>query len=143
MEAHAILSQLPWRHPFLMIDRMIECTPHARIVTLKNVSAGDPLTRGAGLDSARLPSVLLLEGMGQTAALLYRLTFEDEEARLPLLGFLKASLYDAPPCGVGVHFHVRALKMTRRGGLFEGQARLGESLLAEAELGFSHGREAP
>jgi len=137
MESREILALLPWRHPFLMLDRMIEFKPHERIVTLKNVSSNDPLACRSGPDGPCLPDVMLLEGMSQGAALLYRLTFEGRPDRLPLLGFLKASLHQPATFGSSVRFHVTALKMTTGGGVFAGEARSGDRLLAEAELGFA------
>ncbi len=137
MEAREIQSLVPWRHPFLMIDRVIECTPHERIVTQKNVTASDLFADGDQSDVPAFPSVLLLEGMSQSAALLYKLSYEELPERLPLLGFLKASMHGPAVGGDSVRFHVRAIKMTRNGGLFEGESRLGERLIAEAELGFA------
>jgi 3-hydroxyacyl-[acyl-carrier-protein] dehydratase len=128
----------PWRSPFRMIDALVACTPRERIVTEKRVSAGDPLAGGDGDGPAAFPAVLLLEGMGQSAALLFRLSRPDAaEAALPLLGWLEASLHGSAIAGESVRFEVRALKMTAQGGVFEAEARVGSALLAEARLAFS------
>jgi len=34
---------LPWKHPFLMVDRVVEVVPHVRIVTRKSVTCGDAM----------------------------------------------------------------------------------------------------
>lgn len=136
--AEGLLRLLPWRHPFLLIDRMVECVPHERIVTEKRVTAGDPLLGAGAAPSASFPAFLLLEGLGQSAALLFRLSYgESPPARVPLLGFLEATLHGSAAPGDLVTFEVRSAKMTRTGGVFEGRASHGSAILAEAELAFS------
>jgi 3-hydroxyacyl-[acyl-carrier-protein] dehydratase len=138
MDAGRILELLPFGQPFLLIDRLIDCTPHRRIVTSRQVTAGDPLLCEGGPAGPWFPSLLLLEGLGQSAALLYRLSYDEAAAgRLPLLGFLRAELHGSARPGHTLTFDVSAVKMTSSGGVFEGRARAGERLLAEAELAFA------
>ena len=121
-----------------MIDRMLECEPHDYIVTLKGVTSGDSIA-GDSSEPGGFPAVLLLEGLSQSAALLFRLSYDVPAGELPLLGFLKASLAEqgAHP-GDAITFTVRSVKMTRKGGVFEGQARIdGGEVIAEAELAFA------
>ncbi len=140
MDAQRILALLPWRHPFLLIDRVVECAPHRRIVTERRISTGDPFVGESAEQHPWFPSLLLLEGLGQTAALLYRVSYVGEEAApLPLLGYLRASLHGSARAGDLVTFEIRPAKMTRRGGVFEGRALDGITPLAEAELAFSVG----
>ncbi len=103
MDARKILSKLPWRPPFLMIDSLVECKPHQRIVTTKLVTANDSVVAGEGRTPSRFPATLLLEGLGQSAALLFRISRpEDTEATLPMLGFLTASLHGTAAVGESV-----------------------------------------
>jgi 3-hydroxyacyl-[acyl-carrier-protein] dehydratase len=126
---------LPWRHPFLMIDRMVDCKPNERILTAKRITGGDP---AVSPESGCFPDVLLLEALGQSAALLFRLSYPDEpRAALPLLGFVRASWMQPARVGDEVTFDVRSLKMTRTGGVFEGVALRNADRLAEAELAFA------
>ena len=41
-----IMRILPHRHPFLLVDRVIEVDPDKRIVALKNVSINEPFFNG-------------------------------------------------------------------------------------------------
>jgi 3-hydroxymyristoyl/3-hydroxydecanoyl-(acyl carrier protein) dehydratase len=137
---------LPWRAPFLMIDGCVECAPGARITTRRAVSAGDPVLAAGGSAAGEdgfFPATLLLEGLSQSAALLYRLTYEDAGSRsLPMLGFLAATIHGSARAGDEIRFVVEATKMTRLGGVFRGTAfGAGASPLAEAELAFAAGRE--
>jgi 3-hydroxyacyl-[acyl-carrier-protein] dehydratase len=125
-----LLALVPWRQPFLMVDRIVSCVPGEQIVTLKNVTADQ--------GHSGFPSVLLLEGMGQSAALLFRLSRVDPAPPgLPLLGYLRASVAGAAAPGDRVLYEVRAVKMTSSGGVFEARARLDGNVIAEAELALS------
>jgi 3-hydroxyacyl-[acyl-carrier-protein] dehydratase len=129
---------LHWAAPFVMVDRMITCEPNKQIVTIKHISAGDPVLGAESRDDPTFPSFLLLEGLSQSAALLYRLSFEEQAVEtLPLLGYLKATLSErgAYP-GDTLTFTVNAIKMTSVGGVFEGRADLDGVMIAEAELAF-------
>jgi len=137
MDGARLLAELPWRPPFSMLDRLVDCTVGERVVTEKLVTAGDPLTARERGESGPLPAVMLLEGMGQSAALLFRISRpQDAAAGLPLLGYLEAQLHGTPWPGERVEFEVRSIKMTASGGLFEASARVGSRVLAEAQLGF-------
>jgi len=135
VKADRIDELLPWRWPFRMIDRMIECDPHRSIVTTKEISAGEG--GGEGQDQG-FPGVMLIEGMSQSAALLFKLSYDDVGATRPLLGYLKASLPDrALRPGDLITFSVRSMKMIRTGGVFEAEASLDGDVIASAELAFS------
>jgi len=129
---------LPWRHPFRMLDRLVSCTPNECILTHKTVTANDPVLGAATSRTAFFPAVLLLEGLSQTAALLFRLSYPGSgSAALPLLGFLEARLHDTARPGEVVVFEVRSEKMTHTAGVFHGEARTDSRVLATAELAFS------
>lgn len=69
LEIDAILEQLPHRHPFLLVDRVIELHPGESIRALKNVSYNEPFF--AGLPSPPLmPGVMIVEALAQAAGIL-------------------------------------------------------------------------
>lgn len=120
-----------------MFDRIVDCLPHHRIVTIKLVSCAETTAGEGSRSAAWFPSLLLLEGLAQSAGALFRLTYgEEAERRRPLLGFLRAELQGSAQPGEIVAFEVEAAKMTLNGGVFQGFARCEGRLLAEAELAF-------
>lgn len=126
---------LPWRAPFLCIDRLVECTPHRSITTLKQVSADDMLGPPPDPTGTLWPGLLALEGMNQSAALLFRLSHGAiARDRLPLLGHLRARFPGQARPGDTILFEVHAVKMTRTQGLFEGIARVEGRAIVEGEL---------
>jgi 3-hydroxymyristoyl/3-hydroxydecanoyl-(acyl carrier protein) dehydratase len=97
---------LPWRQPFQAFDRMIECVPHERILTMKRVTANDLMgaSRAAGAvlpddweigetksgpdasggssvppitgPETEFPDAMVIEGMSQSAALLFAMSYD-------------------------------------------------------------------
>lgn len=65
-----IMTIIPHRYPFLMIDRVIEVEEGKRAVGLKNVSINEPFFEGHFPDNPIMPGVLIIEGMAQTGAVL-------------------------------------------------------------------------
>ena len=70
MSIEEIKEYLPHRHPFLLIDRVVEFEKDKRIVALKNVSINEPFFPGHFPHYAVMPGVLIVEAMAQAAAVL-------------------------------------------------------------------------
>ena len=70
MDIHAILTRLPHRYPFLLIDRVLELEKGKRIKALKNVTINEPFFNGHFPIRPVMPGVLMLEALAQSAALL-------------------------------------------------------------------------
>src|SRR5712691_9746984 len=135
MDAEYVRSILPWREPFRMIDRLVECLPHEAITTLKEVTGNDAMSGPAVPGGGVFPSSLVLEGMGQSASLLHQLSYGRlASSAIPLLGDMKATHHDVARPGDALTFVVRAVKMTRTMGLFEATASVGGRPIAEAEF---------
>jgi beta-hydroxyacyl-ACP dehydratase FabZ len=69
VSAQEILSILPHRFPFLLVDRVREVTED-RIVALKNVSWNEPYFTGHFPDMPVMPGVLQVEAMAQAGGIL-------------------------------------------------------------------------
>lgn len=74
-EHDGIRAVLPQRFPLLLVDRVLELVPGVSITTVKAISAAEPsyarLPEGADAVSHRYPPSLLVESLGQSAALLW------------------------------------------------------------------------
>ena len=70
MDIHEILTRLPHRYPFLLIDRVLELEKGVRIKALKNVTINEPFFVGHFPVRPVMPGVLMLEALAQSAALL-------------------------------------------------------------------------
>lgn len=70
MDIQRILSILPHRYPFLLVDRVLECVPGSHIKAYKNVTINEPFFQGHFPGAPIMPGVLILEALAQTGALL-------------------------------------------------------------------------
>ena len=70
MDIQRILSILPHRYPFLLVDRVVECVPNSHIRAYKNVTINEPFFQGHFPGAPIMPGVLILEALAQTGGLL-------------------------------------------------------------------------
>jgi beta-hydroxyacyl-ACP dehydratase FabZ len=81
LDIRRIQELLPHRYPFLLIDRIIEMEPRQRVVGIKNVTVNEPFFQGHFPGNPVMPGVLILEAMGQAAAVLFLSEEEDMKGR--------------------------------------------------------------
>lgn len=65
-----IQDLLPHRYPFLLVDKVVECEPKARLLACKNVTFNEPFFQGHFPKNPVFPGVLMLEALAQATALL-------------------------------------------------------------------------
>ena len=69
-ESCEILTYLPHRYPFLLVDRIIEMKGDESCIGIKNVTFNEPQFNGHFPGRPIMPGVLMIEGMAQTAGAL-------------------------------------------------------------------------
>jgi beta-hydroxyacyl-ACP dehydratase FabZ len=70
MDILQILSALPHRYPFLLVDRILETEGDNRVVGLKNVTINEPFFQGHFPGHPIMPGVLIVEALAQTGGVL-------------------------------------------------------------------------
>lgn len=65
-----IQAILPHRYPFLLVDKVLECEPKARLLACKNVSINEHFFQGHFPGNPVFPGVLIIEALAQSTALL-------------------------------------------------------------------------
>jgi 3-hydroxyacyl-[acyl-carrier-protein] dehydratase len=132
-----IMRLLPHRHPFLMIDRVIDMRGDEHAVGIKNVTFNDPYLIHFPNKIPTMPGVLVIEGMAQTIGVLgLRSMPPSERPRSPFLVTVNKVKFREPAVpGDTLEYHVDKIMRRSNVGRYRGKATVGRKLIAEAELG--------
>ena len=98
MDINQIMSLLPHRYPFLLIDRLIEIERKKRVVALKNVTINEPHFAGHFPDFPIMPGVLIIEAIAQAGAalLLTEYPAADRASKLMVFRSIDAAKFRSP-----------------------------------------------
>ncbi len=137
MNIHKVLSLLPHRYPFLLIDRVLEFEVDKRLLALKNVTYNEPYFNGHFPVRPVMPGVLIIEAMAQATGLLAMESHPEEVGSSSLYYFVgidKARFKRPVEPGDQLHIEV-FLKNVKRGiWMFSGEARVDDKLVASADI---------
>jgi 3-hydroxyacyl-[acyl-carrier-protein] dehydratase len=137
LEIREILSYLPHRFPFLLLDRVITCEPGKKIVALKNVAINEPFFQGHFPGNPIMPGVMILEALAQAAAILSFKTLHYDNSRNLLYYFvgIDNARFKKPVIpGDQLILDVDMLRIVRGIGKFDARAKVGEAVVTEAQL---------
>lgn len=137
MDIHKVLSLLPHRYPFLLIDRVLDFKRDDYLVALKNVTYNEPYFGGHFPVRPIMPGVLIVEAMAQATGLLAMASRPDqvgEKALYYFVGIDKARFKRPVEPGDQLLMKVN-LETVRRGiWKFNGEARVDDRIVATAEI---------
>ncbi len=137
LDIHEVLKHLPHRYPFLLIDRVLECTPGESLTALKNVSYNEPYFVGHFPVRPVMPGVLLLEALAQaTGILAFRSTESrpDDDVLYYFVGIDNARFKRPVEPGDQVILDVTVTRSVRNIWRFDTEARVAGQLVASAEI---------
>ncbi len=136
LDIQGILSLLPHRYPFLLIDRVLEYSAGEKIIALKNVTINEPFFQGHFPVEPVMPGVLLIEGMAQAGAVLAFLTEQERVGKdlVYFAGIDKARFRRKVVPGDQIIYE--AIILRRKGKIvkLECKAFVDDALVAEAHL---------
>lgn len=129
-----VLSMLPHRYPFLLIDRVIEINHEGRyLVAQKNVTLNEPFFSGHFPGLPIMPGVLILEALAQAGGVYIRLIGQKKLAALLNMNNVKFRKSVYP--GDVLLLRAEEKHLSARGGKFQATAFVGEQVVCEAEIG--------
>ena len=137
MDINKVLSLLPHRYPFLMIDRVVEFEKDTRLLALKNVTYNEPFFNGHFPIQPVMPGVLIVEAMAQATGLL---AMESDPSTVGettiylFVGIDKARFKRQVEPGDQLYIEVVQNKMKRGIGFFSGTATVDGKTVATAEI---------
>jgi 3-hydroxyacyl-[acyl-carrier-protein] dehydratase len=137
MDIHKVLSLLPHRYPFLLIDKVVDYRRDDYLLALKNVTFNEPFFAGHFPVRPVMPGVLIIEAMAQATGLLAMESRPDEVGKKALYYFVgidKARFKRPVEPGDQLILDVR-LRAVRRGiWMLAGSARVDDKPVATAEI---------
>lgn len=137
MDIHEVLKYLPHRHPFLLIDRIIEMKEGESVVALKNVTINEAFFVGHFPSRPIMPGVLILEALAQAAGVLaYKSTntLPSDGVLYYFAGVDNARFRRVVEPGDQLELKVRVIKAKKEIWKLEGEAFVDGELACSAEL---------
>ena len=134
IDVTTIMSMIPHRYPFLLVDRISKIRSDHSAVGLKNVTYNEPFFQGHFPSTPVMPGVLIIEAMAQTSALLVVHTL-GREANGKLVYFMSIDgARFRKPVIPGDQLQIQVVKRRNRGNVwkFACEVRVGDGLVAEA-----------
>jgi 3-hydroxyacyl-[acyl-carrier-protein] dehydratase len=133
-----VLQLLPHRYPFLLVDRIFDMKADETAVGVKNVTINEPFFQGHFPQFPIMPGVLIIEGLAQTAGALCVNNLAGAAVYKPQLvyfmGIDRAKFRKPVVPGDQLFYHVRKIRSRGRAWRFNGQAKVNDQVVAEAEI---------
>jgi 3-hydroxyacyl-[acyl-carrier-protein] dehydratase len=131
-----IKRMIPHRYPFLMIDRVVNIEVNRFCVGIKNVTVNEPHFEGHFPVIPVMPGVLIIEAMAQTSAVLVVQTLDliDKDLLVYFMSIDSAKFRKVVTPGDTLELHVTVARGRGKIWKFTGEAKVGDTLCAEAEF---------
>lgn len=135
IDIQKLMTYLPHRYPFLLVDRIIEVDSDNSCIGIKNVTANEPQFQGHFPDNPIMPGVLLIEGMAQTAGAICIHSTGSSRPRLVYFMTVDKCKFRKPVLpGDRVEYHMTKLNSRRNMWWYRGEAKVDGQVVAEAEI---------
>jgi 3-hydroxyacyl-[acyl-carrier-protein] dehydratase len=134
IDVQRIMQMIPHRHPFLMIDKVIDVVANVEATGIKNLSINEPFFQGHFPARPVMPGVLIIEAMAQTAgALVVHTLGAEAEGKLVYFMTIENAKFRKPVVP-GDQLRVHVTKERARGTIwkFNAEAKVDDKVVAEA-----------
>ena len=129
---------IPHRYPFLMIDKVVECVPNEKLTAIKNVSTNEYFFTGHFPGEQVMPGVLIIEAMAQAGCVYFYYSKNLQGKDLVYyLAKTDARFHHPVIPGDQLRIDVSSVKLLPKIGVIRAEVRVGDKLVAEAEITLS------
>ncbi|WP_263367146.1 3-hydroxyacyl-ACP dehydratase FabZ [Edaphobacter bradus] len=133
MDIIEIMSILPHRYPFLLIDRVVEIERKQRIVAIKNVTFNEPHFQGHFPDYPIMPGVLMVEAIAQAGGALLLTEIPDRDSKLMVFTKIENASFRRPVTpGDQLRIEVSVLNWRTRAVRMQGNITVDGKLVCDA-----------
>jgi len=134
-DSSAIERILPHRHPFILVDKIIDLKLDDRIVGVKNVTGNEFFFQGHFPGHPVMPGVLIIESMAQTGGILLLNGLDNPDGKIVYFtGINNAKFRKTVVPGDQLVLEVTLLSRRSRTCLMSGKAFVDGQIVAEAEM---------
>lgn len=136
LEIQEIMTYLPHRYPFILVDRIVDIMPGKEVIALKNVTINEPFFQGHFPGIPVMPGVLIIEAMAQAGGVLAYESAPGQErgSLIYFMGIDKVKFRKPVVPGDQLSIHVKMLKLRKTAVKMAGTAAVDNKLVAEAEF---------
>ena len=136
LDVEGIARLIPHRHPFLLLDRVVEIVLGESAVGIKNVTVNEPQFQGHFPDQPIMPGVLIIEIMAQTAAVLAIASMGPNAKRKPVYFMAIEHARFRRPVVPGDQLRVKVTKQHKKLSIwkFTGEATVDGTIVAQATM---------
>jgi 3-hydroxyacyl-[acyl-carrier-protein] dehydratase len=136
LDIKQILSILPHRYPFLLVDRVLEMDlEKGYILAQKNLTINEAFFQGHFPEAPIMPGVLILEALAQAGGILVHL--KGREGKIAVLLSVNHAKFRHPvKPGDVLQLRCQGLHFSSKGGRVKAEALVDGKIAAEAEIGF-------
>lgn len=135
LDINQIMKILPHRHPFLLVDRVLELEVGKRIVAIKNVTINEPFFPGHFPGHPVMPGVLIVEAMAQVAGILAYQSDESVRDKVTYFVGIDNAKFRRPVMpGDQLTLEIEATGCKRGIWVFSAKATVDGKVVTEAEL---------
>ena len=133
LEIQDIMSILPHRFPFLLIDRLMEFERKKRIVAIKNVTINEPFFAGHFPNYPIMPGVLIVESIAQAGGALLLTEIPDRDSKLMVFTGIERAKFRKPVVpGDQLRIEIDVLNWKPRAVRMQGRCTVDGKLACEA-----------
>lgn len=133
MDINEIMSIIPHRQPFLLIDRVEEMVEGKSITAIKNVSYNEPFFAGHFPNEPVMPGVLIVEAMAQAGAVAI-LSMEEFKGKTGYFGGIKNVKFKRKVVpGDVLRLELEIDKLKKNIGIGHGTAYVGDEIAAQID----------
>ena len=139
LELPDIKRILPHRHPFLLVDRIVELEEDRRVVAVKNVASDERYFIAGPGGRPVMPASILTEAMAQAGAVLILTKPENRNRLVYFMGIDRVRYRRPVTSGDSVYLEGRVMRLKSKIGTLRGVARVDGRVVCEGQMTFALG----
>lgn len=138
MDIREIMSRIPHRYPFLLVDRVVDYQEEKWIKVIKNVTINEPFFQGHFPGEPIMPGVLMIEALAQAGGILALLEGKNQDKLAFFMTINNAKFRKPVVPGDQLLLHTEVIKRVRENIVqLHGKASVEGTVVCEADLMFS------